>query len=151
MSTFYNFIKKGTLGSITLGVTKSFVQEYLGNPEDVSLSRKPIILKYGSLQMTFYRDKNKNEAVLDSINIYFDEEVRLPEILSHQEWFPKVKMSKDEFFEKLTEIGIKLEEDKQHTFNGLQKGYRSEAGVIVVFSSKEKLETLASVSLISKL
>lgn len=147
---FCNFIKTGILGEISLGVTISSVQEYLGSPEDVSISRKPIILKYGSLQLTFYREKSRNEAILDSINIYFDDEVRLHEKLGKQGWFPKSKMCRDEFLEKLDGIGIRMEVDKQHTLNETQKAYKSEAGVIVIFNLKEKIETLASVFLAAK-
>jgi hypothetical protein len=150
LNIFCNFIKTGILGEITLGVSISSVQEYLGSPEDVSISRKPIILKYGSLQMAFYREKGRDEAILDSINICFDEEVRLPKKLAIQERFPKLKMCRGEFLEKLDGIGIKLEEDKQHTFNGTQIGYKSEAGVIIIFNSKEKVETLASVFLTAR-
>jgi hypothetical protein len=55
-----------------LGQQKNNIVDLLGAPEDSSISNKPLILKYGQLQLALYKN------VLSSIHIYFDENTYVP-------------------------------------------------------------------------
>jgi len=72
MASILEFIKTGKLGSVSLGISKEEIENILGKPDDVSVSRKPRIYKYGSLQLAFCWDKEKGKGLLNSIYMNFE-------------------------------------------------------------------------------
>jgi hypothetical protein len=122
------FIKTGKYKNIGLGQQKNNIEDILGAPEDFSISNKPLILKYGQLQLALYKN------VLSSIHIYFDENTYVP-------------IKSTDFFDVMDLNNIKLNLDKSHTYENTQKGYKADSGVIVIFMLENGDEYLTSLHL----
>lgn len=74
MATLEQFLRTGELGSLHLGMSEADVIALLGPAEDKSVSRQPLILKYGGLQLTFVRRPHGTEPALSLIGLYFHPE-----------------------------------------------------------------------------
>ncbi len=55
MATLKEFFQTGQLGPIGLGLTPFEVQERLGDPDDESKKKNPLILRYGNVELCFWR------------------------------------------------------------------------------------------------
>lgn len=133
-STILGFIKSGVINGARLGMTLDEAKESLGDPTDMSVNRKPLVLKYDDLELTFYRCKEG--WILSSINIHnFDGEINLPFAL--EGWAPTEQTTVDEFVQRVDEAGISILPDESHSFAGRQVGYRSECGVLVLWDLEE--------------
>ncbi|MFB0843491.1 hypothetical protein [Paenibacillus oleatilyticus] len=117
----------------------------LGEPQDISVSSTPYILKYGSLQLSF--SSNDPHATLQSIHLYFDEIVEFPHGLQLEGWLPSKSVSAEQFLIHAKHFNVVLEEDEQHTFKNQQIGFKSKADVIVVFTIEEESVKLYSIHL----
>src|SRR5262249_3349503 len=92
--TLKEFLQTGRLGSLVFGATEEDARQILGHPEDTSVNKKnrPLIWKYGSLQLHF------DQGLLNFIGLYFsDHEFRLPAGLSLVGWMPTSTTSLNEF------------------------------------------------------
>lgn len=147
MASILEFIKNGNLDFISLGVTKENIENKLGKPDDMSVSRKPVILKYGSMQLSFNWDKSKNEAILCSIHLYFDDDIIFPKELCLQGWIPDMQTGQKELLKQVIEQNIALDEDKRLSFDNSQKAYKSSANVTVIFDIENNNDRLASIHL----
>lgn len=145
MSSFMKFIQTGLLGEISLALKRDTVEGLLGEPQDISVSSSPYILKYGSLQLSF--SSNDPHATLQSIHLYFDEIVEFPHGLQLEGWLPNKGISAEEFLVHAKHFNVVLEVDEQHTFKNLQLGFKSKADVIVVFTIEEESTKLYSIHL----
>ncbi|PUA41011.1 hypothetical protein C8Z91_01050 [Paenibacillus elgii] len=148
MSSFMKFIQTGMLGEISLGLKRDTVKALLGEPQDISVSSTPYILKYGSLQLSF--SSNDPHATLQSVHLYFDEIVEFPHGLQLEGWLPNKSVSAEQFFIHAEHFNVVLEEDEQHTFKNLQIGFKSKADVIVVFMIEEESAKLYSIHFLGK-
>jgi len=97
MDTLIGLLCAGELDGIALGASKNTVMAKLGSPDDVSVQKNPEILKYGSLELTFYRSKRDTPATLQYFRIDFRTNPCLPERLSWIGWRPGSSVSVDEF------------------------------------------------------
>jgi hypothetical protein len=89
MATLADFLLTGKLGRIATGVSKEFVREILGDPEDVSVQKNPEVWKYGALQLGFFRGQDDDQTYLAFIGLYYhgaDDPV--PEALGLTGWMP---------------------------------------------------------------
>ncbi|MNB99761.1 hypothetical protein D3C75_470600 [compost metagenome] len=145
MNSLISFIQTGNLGEILIGMERKTIEDLLGTPQDISISKKPTIVKYGSIQLSFPSDKSNEK--LDSIHIYFDEAIEFPKQLQLEGWLPNNGIGLQEFVGDTKIFNIKLIEDKKHTFKNLQIGLKSEVGVIIIFNIEEGLEKLNSMHL----
>jgi hypothetical protein len=55
------FLKTGSLGPVVLGMNPSEVVEHIGDPDQESQKKNPLTLKYGSLQLVFWRHGSKSQ------------------------------------------------------------------------------------------
>jgi hypothetical protein len=55
MATLANFLKTGSLGPVLLGLSPIDVIQEIGDPEQESRKKNPLTLKYGSLQLVFWK------------------------------------------------------------------------------------------------
>lgn len=148
MASILEFIKTGKLGPISLGDSKEDVENILGDPDDVSISRKPRILRYSSLQLAFYWDKERKVGLLNSIHMYFDnEKTSFPEVLCLDGWIPDNEVSTDLFLKNALKYGINLRRDDNSIFDVQQIRYISDMNVTVIFDAKDKGYNLASIHL----
>ena len=77
----------------------------LGEPEDVSLSKRPLILRYGSLELGFWEGPG-SERRLKFMGVYFrGEGLRLPGALSRTTRWPTEPMSEMELLGLLASLG----------------------------------------------
>ncbi len=145
MTTLIKFIETGALGEISIGMERKALERLLGKPQAISLSKKPTIVKYGSLQFSFTSDKTTEKLV--SIHIYFDEVMEIPEQLLLEGWLPNKSTSLKEFVGETEISNVRFIEDKKHTIKNLQIGLKSEANVIIIFILEEGIEKLNSIHL----
>jgi hypothetical protein len=74
MATLEQFLRDGILGPIRPGMSEAEVLARLGPPPDVSITKHPQILKYGGLQLTFFRQEDKQDRVLAHVGLYFGQD-----------------------------------------------------------------------------
>ena len=144
MASILEFIRTGKLGHISTNVSKEEIENILGKPDDVTVSRKPRIYKYGSLQLAFYWDKEKEIGLLDSIHLYFDGEPLFPSELCLGGWIPDNSVSMEVFLEYILEHGINIKKNESLCFENQQIGYISDAKVTVVFNAEGSKYNLKS-------
>lgn len=71
MATLEQFLKTGELGPIRPGMSRADIVDCLGPPQDESVARNPLILKYGGVQLTFLTRPDEQDQVLAHIGLYF--------------------------------------------------------------------------------
>ncbi|OPZ91347.1 MAG: hypothetical protein BWY74_01990 [Firmicutes bacterium ADurb.Bin419] len=149
MSSIINFLKTGKLGALEIGITKQSVEEYLGIPEAISYNKSFVILKYGDIQLSFYKgiENDEEEYILKHIHIDFDDSIRFPHILNISGWCPTSDTNYAKFIEETKKYGVTLHEDKQHTYKGIQLGLKSVSGVIAIFDDEDYENRIVSMSL----
>lgn len=141
----FDFIKTGEVGLISLGMEIGEIKNILGEPDDIAKFKKELILKYGSMQLYFYKNSTMNSAILRSIFIYFDDEqFKLPSKINISGWIPNKNTSAKELIEKLETHEIYLEKDNNHTFDD-QVGYKSNANVVIIFGFNGVTEKLSKI------
>lgn len=145
MSSIMEFINTGKLDFLILGISKGYIEGVLGKPDDISISKKPVIIKYGALQLSFYWDKVKNDTVLNSIHLYFDDSKNvLPQKLDLKGWMPNNRTCQKELLEQALQNRATLEIDKKLSIDNMQIGYKSSAGVTIIFEIENKKDNLVS-------
>lgn len=145
MTTILDFLKNGKLGPVSLGDTKDKVEAILGKPDDTSISRKPQVLKYGCIQLSFYWDKELKASSLNSIHLYFDNKnIVFPASLCMEGWIPNNQIKHYDFLERCKESEISIEKYEQLTFANSQTSYKSIANVIIVFDTEANSDNLVS-------
>lgn len=58
-ASFATFLRTGQLGPLTLGMDPAAVEFQLGRPESRSRKHKPLLLKYGPLELTFWSPRSQ--------------------------------------------------------------------------------------------
>jgi hypothetical protein len=87
MATLEHFLKTGQLGPICLGMRPNEVTSFLGDPDDESRKKKPLILKYGGLQLAFLRHHGDKMYQLMQIALYFQPKKEpLPDPVKMTDW-----------------------------------------------------------------
>ncbi|MCG3124510.1 MAG: hypothetical protein GIKADHBN_02978 [Phycisphaerales bacterium] len=147
MASLEQFLKSGSLGPIVLGTGPFEVIEQIGDPEQQSRKANPLILKYGSLQLMFWRNGPKSQ--LREIAIHFQPHFEPPPPPVDLEDFPlRDHPSEQDFYEFISDIQYPPASLKQL---GTKKSMLFLSGVTVEFSNgllhiirhsqKEKKET----------
>lgn len=148
MQLLRQFLRSGTLGSITIGLSPVQVQGILGSPWDEGGTRKQRIWKYGSIQLGFHWDKATQTEALSFIGMYLrNGNFALPETIPSEGWFPTRQTSKEDFIRFLKEQGIGYSEDRQLTFE-TQSTLVTESGAHVIFDSSAGEVALDSIQLL---
>ncbi len=132
------FLQTGTLSPLAIGMSRQDVESSLGKPDDVSTSRKPLIWKYGPLQLTF---DNARQYALAGIELYTsDLDEPLPAALCDLAADPI--WSKDTSVQTigshLEPLGIELSPIEHSTYDD-RIGLRTGAGVGIYFRSRGAL------------
>jgi hypothetical protein len=71
MATLSEFLKSGKLGDIHYGMLRDQVVAILGQPNDTSVAQNPLILKYGGLQLTFFKPTDAEHRELSQIGLHY--------------------------------------------------------------------------------
>lgn len=107
---------------ISVGTPQHLIRKVFGEPDDVSVRKKPEIWKYEKecMELAFFRDKSAGEFLLESLHFYFFQENVTP----------------DEFRQAASVFGIRLRDDPELTFEGSQLAFRAESGVSIIFNAE---------------
>lgn len=105
MATLEGFLRNGQLGPISLGMTPSDVMTALGEPHQTSSKSKPLLLKYGPIQLSFWRRPNHKIHQLREIALIYQPFVEpLPIALAFSDWTPSYPPTEPQFTAFLNEI-----------------------------------------------
>ncbi len=74
MGKLAEFLKTGSIGPVVLGMNPFEVAEHLGEPEQESQKKNPLTLKYGSLQLVFWKHSGQPKSQLRDIVLSFTPE-----------------------------------------------------------------------------
>jgi hypothetical protein len=88
MATLAQFLKTGSLGPVVLGMNPIEVVEQIGDPEQESRKKNPLTLKYGSLQLVFWRHGSKSQLRDITLN-FLPEFERLPSLVALKDFHPR--------------------------------------------------------------
>lgn len=114
-STLRDLFVLGRLGPFRGGLAPENVRSLLGAPGDTSVTRNPMIWTYGSLQVAFLRDMNRD--VLGFIGLYFREgELDLPSSIEFEGWRPTCAASPKEVMQFAITEGIACVLNRQLTW-----------------------------------
>ena len=108
MASFDEFLRTGQIGRLTTGLTRDAVREFLGDPGDTSVRKKPEIWKYGPMELVFYRIEEDNTARLTSIAFQMSDPAPLPASLRLTGWMPTSSTTFDQFLAYLDESGMRV-------------------------------------------
>lgn len=87
-ASFRDLLTKASFGPITLGTARRRVISLLGDPTDQSESRKPLLYKYGAIQLAFDL-QNKTEPCC-FVGVYFrDVPFSVPVGVQLDGWWPQ--------------------------------------------------------------
>jgi hypothetical protein len=112
MDTLEQFLRTGKLGALEVGMTTEQVHNLLGAPEDVSVQKRPLIWKYGSLQVSFFKEDKIAKETLDFIGLYFhSSDAPLPSPLSWSGWQPSRETNQQEMQEYLQRNNLKFQRE----------------------------------------
>lgn len=110
MATLERYLQTGELGSLRCGMSVDEVRAILGAPEDVSVRNRPLILKYGAIQLTFHAESGDAVPKLTHIAIYFSDSLgSIPEVLQPTDWAPTGSTTREEFVDFLNQHNITVE------------------------------------------
>ncbi|HMO85611.1 MAG TPA: hypothetical protein PKC18_11905 [Lacipirellulaceae bacterium] len=80
MGRLAEFLRTGSLGPVTLGMSPFDVTEQIGEPDQESQKKNPLTLKFGSLQLVFWKHSKQGNSELRDISIsFFPNFVSLPQ------------------------------------------------------------------------
>jgi hypothetical protein len=98
MATLDEFMRTGHLASVTLGMSPNDVMAALGEPEDISKKSNPLILRYGCVQLTFWKTPSQHIPQLRDITITYQTNYGPPpESLTFTDWSPTEPPTENEF------------------------------------------------------
>jgi hypothetical protein len=106
MATLEDFMRTGHLGPVILGMSPNDVMIALGDPQDTSRKSNPLQLKYGCVQLSFWKAPNQRTHELREIVITYQPEFEpLPESLAFTDWTLAEPPTERQFRAFMHEIG----------------------------------------------
>lgn len=107
MGTLSNLLSHGRLGLAKIGQDIVTVRDVLGVPDDKSTSKKPLILKYGTTELSFYYEKSTKIYTLLSMSLHYRfDEFQLPKNVHVIGWFPVVGDKIGNVIENLNKLSV---------------------------------------------
>jgi hypothetical protein len=103
MATLAQFLKTGSLGPLVLGMDPVDVTELIGDPDEESRKRNPLTLKYGALQLTFWKHGPKSQ-LRDMALFFLPVYEHLPNVIDLEDFTPHGKPTERFFRNFLHEI-----------------------------------------------
>ncbi len=103
MATLAQFLKTGSIGPVVLGMDPIDVVEQVGDPEQELRKKNPLTLKYGSLQLVFWKHGPKSQLRDIALN-FLPEFERLPPPVALQDFHPQGQPTERDFRNFMQEI-----------------------------------------------
>lgn len=108
MATLEDFLRGGGLGPLHFGMTPEEVRAILGPPQDTASVKRPLIWKYGALQLTFKRVEADKSWRLAHMGIYFQNRESIPESVRPTDWLPTSDTTETQFRTCLPQQGLSV-------------------------------------------
>jgi len=89
MANLKQFLKTGRLGELSLGMLASDVVALLGDADDLSKKSNPLVMVYGNLELTFFKQPDAVRRELVSVVLQYS--LPLPEdrtVFAFEDWDP---------------------------------------------------------------
>lgn len=98
MATLEDFLKTGHLGPVVLGMSPVDAMTALGDPDDTSRKSNPLLIRYGCVQLSFWRAPQQKVHQLREIAVTFQPNFEMfPESLDFTDWNPTEAPTEEEF------------------------------------------------------
>lgn len=98
MATLRELLEKGTLGPIHVGMTPLEVFNIIGEAQESSRKKNPLVLRYGSLELTFLKVRDHQRLELRRLLFGFDNRTwSLPQPIALTDWNPAEPPNPEEF------------------------------------------------------
>lgn len=107
--SFAKFLRIGQLGPLVLGMDPATVELQLGPPDMRSRKQKPLILKYGPLELTFWSSRSEPPRLVQVSLSFTDGLQGLPLALRFDDPTPNAVRNIEDFARYLEQIGIRPE------------------------------------------
>jgi hypothetical protein len=132
MLSMRDFLQRGHLGQVQLGLRPEQVIAILGDPDARTAKRRPLqLLRYGAVEFGFIPVPGTTDSRMVSVAVYFsDPDRRIPQLLRPDDWLPTSTPSQQDFREFLERTGI----DAHFSAQGEQEYLTLDSGARVVFS-----------------
>jgi hypothetical protein len=89
MGILEKFIKTGSIGPIVLGISPFEAMQLLGEPDQESQKKNPLTIKYGTLQLVFWKHASQGKSLLREIDLAFDGDLKcLPSLIALDDFTP---------------------------------------------------------------
>jgi hypothetical protein len=106
MATLEEFVRTGHLGPVNLGISASDVMSSLGEPDAISRKSNPLLLVYGFVQLTFWRNAKNPKPELREIALdYRRVSEPLPPPLEFSDWKPTEPPTERRFRDFMHDVG----------------------------------------------
>jgi hypothetical protein len=96
MAKLAQFLRTGSLGPAVLGMNPFEIIEQIGDPEEQSQRKNPLTLKYGSLQLVFWRRGSKSQLRDITLN-FLPKFEPLPPPVALKDFHPSDKPTEEYF------------------------------------------------------
>jgi hypothetical protein len=149
MGKLAEFLKTGSLGPVVLGMNPFEVVEHLDEPEQESQKKNPLTLKYGSLQLVFWKHGGQPKSQLREIVLSFQPEFEpLPDPVALDDFQgPATDTHFSEFLRQYRCMPVHMvegESERQLIFlSGVVALFANGMLDTIRFAQKEKKETAA--------
>ena len=139
-SMLQQFLAIGRLGDIHLGMDAQSLRNLLGEPDDISLQKRPTIWKFGSVQIAL--QSTARDAVVNEIHVYLHQPFELPRALAwaNREMHP---LTMTEFVHRMRGWRLPFDKEPLLTF-GNQQALRVAESAVAIFEACDEEWRLVS-------
>ena len=131
MAKLIDFLKRGAVGEVRLGMTPEAVEQRWGPAGDRSVTMRPFeILKYGAVELTFHQVPDTPDSRLSGISIKFGLPHDDSSHATFEDWTPDADTTVDDFRQFLNTGGSTV----YATVDGEQTSLILDTGATAVFT-----------------
>ena len=86
MAILEEFLRTGHLGPLNLGISSNDAMSILGEPDDISRKANPLLLRYGRVQLTFWKPRDAKPELREMTVDFQHASEPLPPCLEFTDW-----------------------------------------------------------------
>lgn len=151
-ANFAKFLSTGQLGPLTLGMAPSAVELQLGIPDARSRKHKPLIMKYGPLELTFWSARSQPPQLAQLLMSVAKGVGDLPPALRFDDLMPAAVSHFNDFSRFVEQIGVWPEEilkgDRESSIvlpSGVKASFIDDQLSVLALSKRERDENRSPV------
>ncbi len=103
MANLARFVQTGSLGPLNLGIDPFSVLTQLGDPEEESQKKNPLVLKYGSLQLVFWKRGSRSQLTDITLN-FLPKYEPLPPPVAIDDFASNDQLTEEEFLDSIRRL-----------------------------------------------